>query len=394
MSYYRFFFIMNAVAAIAVGLFFANLAWRANGIFDQTGHVIGRDFANQWTAGRLHIAGRVDEVFDPTAFQAAQAELFGRPLPQHFWSYPPTALFVAVPFGLFPYSWALAIWLASTAVLYWFAVLGPRWRPAPSLLLLTAPACLVNMFFGQNGFLTAALLVGGFRLLDRAPILAGVLFGLLAFKPHFGVLIPIALIALRHWIPFAGAAVTAAAMSLASIAVFGAEAWRGFFDLTLPFQLQAMQHGTGVFLNMMPSFFASGRIIGLDPAVNLGMQGLIAAFIALLVYRRYRERPHNPETFALLLIGTVIATPQAFNYDLTIVSAAIICLLLEGRKQIHDRSLRIALILAWIIPITVPGFNANGLPVMPFVLLWLFLLLARSRPVHRQEQAADTVRRI
>lgn len=379
MSYCRFFVIANAATAIAVALVFAYVVGRSSGIFDETGHVIGRDFANQWAAGRLLTAGRVDEIFNPSAFQAAQAELFGRSLPQHFWSYPPTALFLAAPFAPFPYPWALAFWLAATAALYWLAVLGPRGRAVPSLLLLTAPASLVNVFFGQNGFLTAALLVGGFRLLDRAPWLAGVLFGLLAFKPQLGLLIPVALIALRRWRPFAGATLTAAVATLASLAVFGSDAWRYFFDLTLPFQLQAMRHGTGVFLNMMPSFFASGRILGLNAPVTLIVQGMVGIGVALLVYRGYLRRPHDPATLALLLVGTVIVTPQVFNYDLTLVSAAILYLLPAAGAELHDRAFRIALILAWIVPVVVPGFNANGLPVTPLILLWLCLLLTSSR---------------
>ena len=55
----------------------------------------------------------------------------------------------------------------------------------------------VNVGHGQNGFLTAALLGGALHWLDRRPWLAGVLIGCLAYKPQFGVLIPVALLAGR-----------------------------------------------------------------------------------------------------------------------------------------------------------------------------------------------------
>lgn len=53
--------------------------------------------------------------------------------------------------------------------------------------------------FGQNSFLTAALLGGSLLLLDKRPIVAGVLIGLLSYKPQFGLLIPLVLVATGRW---------------------------------------------------------------------------------------------------------------------------------------------------------------------------------------------------
>ena len=44
------------------------------------------------------------------------------------------------------------------------------------MLALACPAVLINVGHGQNGFLTAALLGGALVLLDRRPIVAGILF--------------------------------------------------------------------------------------------------------------------------------------------------------------------------------------------------------------------------
>src|SRR5438874_1214094 len=74
---------------------------------------------------------------------------------------------------------------------------------------------------GQNGFLTAALLVGGFGLLRRQPGFAGALLGVLTYKPQFWLLVPIALTAARQWRAFASAVIAAAVMALLSLAVLG-----------------------------------------------------------------------------------------------------------------------------------------------------------------------------
>ena len=75
----------------------------------------------------------------------------------------------------------------------------PAGRGDILLLALAFPAVLVNLGHGQNGFLTAALLGGALVVLDRRPIVAGILFGLLVYKPQFGLMIPLALVAGGHW---------------------------------------------------------------------------------------------------------------------------------------------------------------------------------------------------
>jgi hypothetical protein len=63
------------------------------------------------------------------------------------------------------------------------------------LAAASLPAVFINIAHGHNGFLTAALFGGGLLLLERREMLAGILFGLLCYKPQFGVLIPLALAA-------------------------------------------------------------------------------------------------------------------------------------------------------------------------------------------------------
>ena len=66
--------------------------------------------------------------------------------------------------------------------------------------VLASPAVFINAMFGQNGALTAALLIGGLLMPRRSGlILAGILFGLLTIKPHLGILVPFCLIASRNW---------------------------------------------------------------------------------------------------------------------------------------------------------------------------------------------------
>src|SRR5216683_8135079 len=76
--------------------------------------------------------------------------------------------------------------------------------------LLAFPSVFWAVGLGQNAFLTAALFGLGTLLIDDRPMLAGVAFGLLCYKPHFGLLVPVALFAGRRWSAFLAAAATVA----------------------------------------------------------------------------------------------------------------------------------------------------------------------------------------
>ena len=116
-------------------------------------------------------------------------------MPFYGWHYPPFFFAIAVLVAAFPYAWGLAIWLTAWLAAYLAAIRAILPRPETLLIATAFPAVFVNIGHGQNGFLTTALLGGALQLLDRRPWLAGVLIGLLAYKPQFGVLIPVALLA-------------------------------------------------------------------------------------------------------------------------------------------------------------------------------------------------------
>src|SRR4029077_16687910 len=89
------------------------------------------------------------------------------------------------------------------------------------LFALGFPAAIWNVTAGQNGFLTAALIGGTLGLLERHPALAGICLGVLTYKPQFGLLFPIVLIADRRWLTIAVATLTAIVLAALSWLVFG-----------------------------------------------------------------------------------------------------------------------------------------------------------------------------
>ena len=248
----------------------------AHGHLDWSGHALGRDFVNYWTAGHLVLEGHVAAIFDPDTFLAAEHRLFDPALPFHFWSYPPPMLFVVAPLGLTGYIPGLILWS-----LFGLLVLAPAARSLlPErrewVLLVCAPATAIDVGLGQNGAISAALMMGGLAVWRTRPGWAGGLLGALVFKPQLALLLPIAVIAERRWKTMIVAGCVALGLILLSVAVFGLDAWRGFFGPTLQMQTVMLSQGSGPFQWMMPSTFMAGRVLGMPAVAAMTLQGPVS----------------------------------------------------------------------------------------------------------------------
>ena len=358
----------SALFSITLATLYGAFAWiyfaSALPPFDATGHAIGRDFINFWSAGSLVAKGHILDVFDPAAFRPLQGGLLGRELPLHYWGYPPHMLLIAAPFAWLPYLPAFALWSVLTLSIY--LLLSPR---TPSLALMLAPATFVNLFCGQTGCLVGGLLIGGLRLLDARPVLAGVLFGLATIKPHLGLLIPVGLVAAGAWRPITSAVLTVLALVFLSAQIFGWESWDAWFRITVPFQALVLEEGTGLFAMMMPSAFMAARIIGLDVGYAYLVQVPFSLVAFAATWRAFRISGARQIAHATLLLATVVATPYIFNYDLTMIGPAVLLMLSYGRTEGFRSGEERLWLLVWLLPILVMVLNGLGLPVGSLILV-------------------------
>src|ERR1019366_3188336 len=250
--------ILLGICAIAMA------GWIAvsDGLIDRNGKPLGTDFSNVYAAGTLTWQGRPGGAYEPPLQHAAEKAVFGgREVPFYGWLYPPFFFAVGVLVAAVPYAWGLAIWLAASLAAY-LAVMRAILPRAETLLTAAAfPAVFVNIGHGQNGFLTAALLGGALHLLDRRPWIAGVLIGCLAYKPQFGVLIPIAVVAGGRWRSIGAAAVTVAALFGLSFATLGGGVWHAFADSMNFTQTVVLEQG-GTGWEKIQSVFSAVRIWG------------------------------------------------------------------------------------------------------------------------------------
>ena len=378
-----FFFVPLFLAAILV----SRLFMPAGGGLDVSGYQIGRDFINVWIGSQLAFSGHVDVAYDFAAYQTAIKELFGQTLPYHVFSYPPHSLLLYWPFAHLPYFWGLALWTAAGLAALTPVVLSqlPRAKwPLALALLFCSPAVIFNGLVGQNGCFSSALLVGGVVIMDRRPLMAGVLFGLLTFKPHLGLVLVFALIALRGWKTIASAALTAGLLATLSVALFGTEPWVQYLTATRQIQMLFLYDMDGFYVYMMPSWFSPLRTAGLSYPATMTIQAVLTVAVIALSWQAVTRTQDTALRALIIASATPLALPYSFNYDLAGIAIAMVWLL-TGRLPLAPE-LRLPLLFAWLAPfLSVMNVPLHQLALTPAALTWLFglsiLMAARSGPV-------------
>ena len=382
--------------AMIYGVFLVTFYRAGVWIIDRTGAPVYTDFTDIWVVGLTTLHGGMARLYDSADFVKAQVALLGhREFFYPNWPYPPIFSLFAAPLGLLRYREAFLAWdgvtlLALAAVVYMIVR-----RSSAIAAVLASPFTAWNFLAGQNGFLTGALLGAGLYLLERRPVLAGICIGCLTYKPQFGILLPVALVAARQWRAFASAAVTAIALAGISAAAFGIAAWA-----MLPRALLAQQH---VVLQADGQMLADwGRIqtiYGLARYLHGGkllawlVQGAATLGLVFVVWQVWRSPGRHALKAAAVSAAALIATPYAFSYDLAALAIPIAFL---TRDQLHygtsPGEQTILLALFGIAAAALFGFGDTpghvtfgSVPLGPFIVVTLLALILR-RPLWLRKQ--------
>lgn len=330
----------------AIALLFAT----AHGTLDWKGRPLGTDFSQVWTAGTMVWDGRAAAVWDwPSHFAVQQAFHRSTTVDLYGWHYPPPFLIVAAALASLPYIPALIVWQAATlAPFAWLAqhYLGRRdaW-----LYVVAAPATLICLTHGHNGFLTALLLGGGLILLDKRPLLAGLLLGCLVYKPQFALVVPLLLLAARQWRAILGAALSSVALIALTYAIWGWPVWQAFLDsLPLTRTIVIEQGKTGWEKIMSPFSAVRSWGLAIGPAyIAQGAASIAAIGATLWLALTGRPALRNAAASAAVLI----ATPYVLDYDYVVLLLGIGFLWKDGEEHGWGSWEKSLLALAWIAPL-------------------------------------------
>jgi glycosyl transferase family 87 len=336
---------MVAGTVIALGALFLT----ADGTPDRFGRPLGTDFSSFWTAGRMALEGHAVQAYDWTSHWQMQKQTHG--IDMFFpWSYPPVFLLVAAAVAALPYIPALLAWQAASllAALAAFRAILPQ--PQALLFAFGFPAVLICLGHGQTGFLTAALLTGGIVALPRHEILGGVLFGLLAYKPQFGLLLPFVLAAGGYWRAIAAAAVTVLASITVTLALWGWPVWQAFLD-SLPLTQKIVFEAGDTGFEKFQSLFAWVRLWGGRLSLAYALQGLVTlAALAGCVWIWRSPADHRLKG-AALLTGVMLSSPYVLDYDLVAFGMALALLAAHGMERGFHPYEKTCLALAWFAPV-------------------------------------------
>ncbi|GAA4744844.1 glycosyltransferase family 87 protein [Sphingomonas daechungensis] len=269
-------------------------------------HEFMTDYLSYWAAGKLTLAGDPAGAYDVAKHRAVEfsvTEFKGlNPFP-----YPPPFLLLVAPFSLLPYMWGFAAWVVVTFAAY---LLLTR-RAIETPYALAHPPVLMNGLIGQNGFLTAGLFTAGTAMLRERPFLAGAILGCLVIKPQLALLLPVAVIAARLWPAIAGALATAGVLGLVSLALFGASAFIGFWNI-LPLYTELMRQDKWPW-NEFISVFAFLRYFGVDQTVALSVHAVVAAAAVALTWIAWSRNWKNQ--VPILAAATLLVPPYLLTYD-------------------------------------------------------------------------------
>jgi len=358
----------------------ALVGWIAasDGLIDRNSKPIGTDFSNVYAAGTLIWQGRPAEAYEPARQHAAEKAVFGgREVPFYGWLYPPFFFAVAFLVASLPYAWGLAIWLAASLAAYLAAMRAIVPRPETLLIAAAFPAVFINIGHGQNGFLTAALLGGALHWLDRRPWLAGVLIGLLAYKPQFGVLIPVALLAGGRWNTIGAAAATVAALVAVSFVTLGGGVWHAFADSMTFTQTVVLEPG-GIGWEKIQSAFSAMRMWGAGVRTAYAIQIALALMLAASLAWLWQSTALFELKASALATASLLATPYVLDYDLVVLAVAIVFFVRHGMNRgFHDYEISL-LAAAWVMPLLSRAIaSVTGIPLGLLALLALYVFIVQ-----------------
>lgn len=348
----------RVLAVLVILAAVAEFAWNFAGPSD-------RDFISFWGAAKLALAGTPELAYDRSALHAVQltAAKFGTgemPFP-----YAPAFLAVLMPFALLPFAAAMALWSAVTFAAY--VAVARRSLHVPLWVAAAFPPVYANAAIGQNGFLTAALFMGGLALLSSSPFTAGLLLGCLVLKPQLALMLPVALVAARQRRAIAGGAVSALGILLLGAIAFGAGATEAWLS-QMPLYVGIARDGL-VGWHKLTSIYALARALGAPETIAFTAHGLVAFIAAAAVWRVWRSDAEAMGKAAALASATMLASPYLYIYDWL--------LLLPAYLWLVEQRTSVAIVgLLWCLPIIAIAQAALGVgmpnigPAVPLLLLW------------------------
>jgi alpha-1,2-mannosyltransferase len=374
---------------LAESLAFLVLSCATHGLLGPMRTPSSTDFVSFYAAGHLANLGLASLVYNQDIHQSAVREIFGDPaLPYYYFFYPPVFLLLCQILARLPYLVAFSAWAMGTAAFAYAAIrriLPDRRYFWP---FASFPCLFWTLGLGQNSLLTAGLIGFATLALDRRPAVGGALLALIAYKPHFLLLVPVALVCGRRWHALAGFGATLVLSAGVVTLAYGPGIWTAFLDHAGETR-RVFEYGRIPFTGSVSSF-AAVRLLDGSVALAYAVQGLASLAAAGLVGWLWATDRSPALRYAALAAAMPFAAPVVLFYDLMPLAIAIAWLGVEIRRMGFRPWEKAGLGLAWLITgLDLPIAHLTHLPLGPLApALVLGLVVARARKTHVAAVAA------
>jgi alpha-1,2-mannosyltransferase len=327
------------------------------------------DFLQEWVGARAVATGQAERLYDLAWIQRYQHD----PSQVGFeWSkdqylpmvYPPFYYLLLAPIAAIPYFWAAWSWAVVMVAGWWLATWtmlraavaqegafrlstpvgrGSQFDWAASLpwlftVSLLFPPLLESLISGQKGTICLAILTGTFVLLNAGrPMAAGMLYGLIAFKPQLALCIGLAMLFSRQWRFVAGALGTLAVLLTAGLGL-GVGVWGEYLQWGLQSGSYAETPGYSLAkshsLHTLFLPHTEGPLGWAQRIASWLLVGLVVNWLRRLLSGGLAfGEGHGAVQFSGLVIATVLLSPHFYTYDLTILLLPIALLSCPGVRE-------------------------------------------------------------
>lgn len=343
LTYTRVFFLVYLILAIGV-VAHSNLV-KADGF------PLYFDFAVFWSASKLVLSGFPAQAYDlhqlHGVLHALQPEIAEG---SYGWFYPPSYLLLISQLARLPYLSAYLVFMGASFMIFAYVIRQIGGSNQALWALAGFSGVWDNLLTGQNGFLTAAIAGGSLLLLDKRPVIAGILAGVLSIKPQLAVLFPLAFMASKSW-----KALLAAAFS-SVLSIFLASAILGFDSLgswlhSLNLARAFLEVGGEKYWMRMPTIFASAHLLGASVPLSYFLHLVVSCVVAASVWLVWKRSQDPLLRNAVLVAGTLLISPYILIYDLTWLALPMAWLARFSMERGWLRWEREALVFAWFIPL-------------------------------------------
>jgi hypothetical protein len=370
---------VTAYARILIGLYVLSyILWVAASTDGMTpaGYPIGNDFLAFWSASYTGLHGNPADAYDMAKLLEAEKVAIPAMSRYYPWFYPPTFYLAILPLAFLPYFVSCGVFILGTLAAYLAALVQAADCRKNALLIAAFPGVFVNLVYGQNAFLTAALAGAAAANLDRRPALAGVLIGLLCIKPHLAILFPLVLFVSCRWRPMLWAFLTVVTMAAASYWALGADVFIAFLRSPQAART-ALETGVVPWANI-PTVFAFMRMLGFAVAPSYIAHFAVAAAAAVAVAMVWRKGASYHLRASALFVGTFLVSPYSLDYDLAWLAFPIVWMTLEAVKTGWQRREREVLLAVWLLPVLISMCSRFlSVQIGPFVIIVFFIAVLR-----------------